>query len=320
MKKILHLVLSLTAISAVCAAVLAAVNVVTKDRIAGLAALKANAAAKAVLPAGVLAIDVREDPADPKLRVFAGYADVAKTILAGYAVPGVSEAGYGGTIRLMIGLKPDRAVVSYRVLAANETPGLGAKLGDADFAKQFPGTNGAALKVKKDGGTIDAITGATITSRAVCGAIADACARLDRIEGKATATRPAEKPKANEGRQVLDPAKPETALKVLPRGTATAVPVKGEGLFPAHEGRDAAGKTTGYAVVGTGRGRGPDGEIVVRFLYGFTASGQLSFASRPLPVNQLDLAHPADMTAAQAAALNAAMQDALAQVRRILKK
>ena len=319
MKKILHLVLTLTVISAVCAAVLAAVNAVTKDRIAGLAALKANAAAKAVLPAGVQAIDVREDPADPTLRVFAGYTDAAKTTLAGYAVPGVSEAGYGGAIRLMVGLKPDRTVVSYQVLAANETPGLGAKLGDAEFTKQFPGRNGTALKVKKDGGVIEAITGATITSRAVCGAITDACVRLDRIEGKATAV-PAEKPKANEGRLVLDPAKPETALKVLPRGTATAVPVKGEGLFPAHEGRDAAGKTTGYAVVGTGRGRGPDGEIVVHYLYGFTASGQLSFSNRPLPVNQLDLAHPADMTAAQAAALNAAMQDALAQVRRILKK
>ena len=319
MKKILHLVLSLTAISAVCAAVLAAVNAVTKDRIAGLAALKANAAARAVLPAGVQAIDVRADPADPKLKVFAGYADAAKTALAGYAVPGVSEAGYGGAIRLMVGLKPDRTVVSYQVLAANETPGLGAKLGDADFAKQFPGRSGTGLKVKKDGGAIDAITGATITSRAVCGAIADACARVDRLEGRAAAA-PAAKPAATEGRMVLDPALPETALRVLPRGTATAVPVKAATRFPVHEGRDAAGRTTGYAVVGTGRGRGPDGEIVVHFLYGFTAAGQLSFAARPLPVNQLDLAHPADMTAAQGAALNAAMQDAQATLRALLKK
>ena len=319
MKKILHLVLSLTVISAVCAAVLAAVNAVTKDRIAGLAALKANAAAKAVLPAGVQAIEVREDPADRATKVFAGYADAAKKVLAGYAVPGVSEAGYGGAIRLMVGLKPDRTVVSYQVLAANETPGLGAKLGDAEFAKQFPGRPGANLKVKKDGGAIDAITGATITSRAVCGAVADACARLDRLEGRAAAV-PTAKPAAIEGRMVLDPAKPETALKVLPRGTASAVAVRSDGRFPVYEGRDAAGKTTGYAVVGTGRGRGPDGEIVVHFLYGFTAAGQLSFSSRPLPVNQLDLAHPADMTAAQGAALNAAMQNALATVRGLLRK
>lgn len=319
MKKLLHLILSLTLISAICAAVLAAVNAVTKDRIAGLSALKANNAAKAVLPAGVQAIDVREDPADAQTKVFAGYSDAAKRTLAGYAVPGVSEAGYGGTIRLMVGLMPDRTVVSYQVLAANETPGLGAKLGDADFAKQFPGKDGAALKVKKDGGAIDAITGATITSRAVCAAIADACARVDRLEGKDAAV-PAEKPKANEGRLVLDPAKPETALKVLPRGTASAVVVKSGTRFPVYEGRNAAGATTGYAVVGTGRGRGPDGEIVVHFLYGFTPSGQLSFAARPLPVNQLDLAHPADMTAAQGAALNAAMQDAQASIRKLLGK
>jgi len=318
MKKILQLVLSLTIISAVCAAVLAAVNAVTKDRIAGLAALKANNAAKAVLPDGVSAIDVREDPADAKVRIFAGYADAAKRTLAGYAVPGVSEAGYGGTIRLMVGLRPDRTVVSYQVLAANETPGLGAKLGDADFAKQFPGKDGAALKVKKDGGAIDAITGATITSRAVCGAIADACARLDRLEGKAAAAAPA-KPQANEGRLLVDPAKPETARLVLPRGTAAVEALKAETRFPVYAGKDAAGKVTGYAVVGTGRGRGPEGEIVIHVLYGTNAAGQILPTTRNLPVNQPDLKSPADMISAQVAARNAAMQDALATLGKLLK-
>ena len=55
------------------------------------------------------------------------------------------------------------------------------------FFPEFGGKNGTSLTVKKDGGSIDAITGATITSRAVCEAIADACARIDRVEGKAGA-------------------------------------------------------------------------------------------------------------------------------------
>lgn len=308
MKKILHLVLSLTLISGVCAAVLAAVNAVTKDRIANLATLKANNAAKTVLPAGVQAVDVRQDPADANVAVFAGYSDAAKSTLAGYAVPGVSEAGYGGTIRLMVGLRPDRTVVSYQVLAANETPGLGAKLGDADFAKQFPGKPGASLKVKKDGGAIDAITGATITSRAVCGAIADACARLDRVEGKASAAAAAQ-PRENEGRLVLDPEKPETARLVLPRATATVVKVPAETRFPVFKGLDAAGRTTGYAIVGSGTGRGPEGVIRVHYLYGFAPNGQLSLSARPLPVNQLDI-NAVDMVAAQTAALNAARKEA----------
>lgn len=318
MKKILHLVLSLTLISGICAAVLAAVNAVTKERIANLAVLKANNAAKTVLPAGVQAVDVRHDPAAPDIAVFAGFSDPAKRTLAGYAVPGVSEAGYGGTIRLMVGLRPDRTVVSYQVLAANETPGLGARLGDADFAKQFAGKPGDALKVRKDGGQIDSITGATITSRAVCGAIADACARLDRVEGRASAAAPAE-PKPNEGRLVLDPSRPETALRVLPRGTASAVELKDTGTrFPVFEGRDAAGRTTGYAIVGTGTGRGPEGEIVVHYLYGFTANGQLSRTARPLPVNQLDIS-AVDMVAAQTAAINGAMKSAMDTARRIAK-
>ena len=276
-------------------------------------------AARAVLPAGVKAIAVRADPADEKMKIFAGYADAGQTALVGYAIPGIGKAGYGGAIGLMVGLKPDRTVITYRVLSANETKGLGAKLGTPDFLRQFAGKAGTGLKVKKDGGDIDAITGATITSRAVCGAIADACARLDRLEGKASPA-PAPKPAALEGRPVLDPAQPETARKVLPRGTVSTVRLETSGRFPVFEGRDAAGGTTGYAVVGTGRGHGPDGEIVVRYLYGFTASGQLSFATRPLPVNRLDLAHPADMTAAQGAALNAAMQDAMKTVRTLLKK
>ena len=103
MKKTLQLVLSLTLISAVCAAVLAIVNAATKERIANLATLKANNAARAVLPASVKAIDSRtipgDAPGDAEITVFVGYADDAKTQIAGYAVPGLSKKGYGGAIR-----------------------------------------------------------------------------------------------------------------------------------------------------------------------------------------------------------------------------
>jgi len=309
MKKILQLILSLTIISAVCAAVLAVVNDITKARIANIAVLKANNAARAVLPPGVQAIDVREDPSDKAVKIFVAYSDAAKKTVLGYAVPGHSGSGYGGDIRLMVGLTPARAVVTYQVLAASETPGLGAKLGDAGFVKQFAAKPAATLKVKKDGGEIDAITGATITSRAVCGAIADACARVDRLEGKAPATAAPKAPAAQEGKIVLDPAKEETAKLVLRKGTATAMPVKDGSRFPIFVGKDAAGAVTGYAVVGTGKGKGPEGEIIVHYLYGFTADGRLSPAARPRPVNQLDITH-VEMIKAQTDALNAAMKDA----------
>lgn len=324
MKKIAQLVISLTAIAAVCAAVLAVVNEITRERIAGIATLKSNAAAKAVLPAGVNAIDRRKDPADENAVVFVAYADAAKSKVLGYAAPGVSASGYGGTIRLMVGLTAERRVVSYQVLAANETPGLGAKLGDAAFTKQFGGKPGRALKVKKDGGEIDAITGATITSRAVCEAIANACARIDRIEGKAPAADPAAEEAARKeadrkavGRSI--PLTDDLVRRVLPKPVASLKKIAAtDGGHPSYVALDAAGKTVGYAVVGTGEGKGPNGRIVLHILFGFTA------AKAPAMRPQVNLNQPevtmTDMEDAQRTALSAAMQNAIAKLRALPAK
>ena len=313
MKKILQLILSLTLISAVCAAVLAIVNNATKERIANLATLKANNAARAVLPASVKAIEPVKDPADASLTAFIGYADDAKTQIAGYAVPGLTAKGYGGNIRLMVGLNPDRTVISYQVLAAAETPGLGSNLTTPAFIARFKDQPAASVKVTKDGGKIEALTSATITSRAVCDAVADAAQRIDRIEGKASAAPAA--PKVNpEGKLLFDPAKPEEALKALPKGTATATALPGKGRFPVFEGKDAAGKTTGYVAVGTGKATGPHGELVIIYQFGFNAKRAPSFNPAPRMVNQ-PAVEMTDMENAQRTAYNAALQDALSQLR-----
>ena len=319
MKKIAQLVLSLTAIAAVCAAVLAIVNDITRERIASIATLKSNKAAKAVLPTGVNAIDQRKDPADDKAMIFVAYADAAKTKLLGYAAPGVSASGYGGTIRLMVGLTAERKVVTYQVLAANETPGLGAKLGDAAFVTQFSGKAGKTLKVKKDGGDVDAITGATITSRAVCEAIANACARIDRLEGKVPAADPAAEAaaRAEADRKAvgrLIPLTEDLVRKVLPKPAASLnkIAAAGDG-FPSYAGVDASGAPVGYAVVGTGEGKGPNGKIVLHILFGFTAAK--TPAMRPqINLNQPDVTMT-DMEDAQRTAVSAAMQNALAKLR-----
>ena len=319
MKKIVQLVAALTIISAICAAVLAFVNSKTKDRIASLTAEKTANAAKAVLPADVKATDTRPDPADPGLTVTIGYADSAKSKVIGYAAPGMSPKGYGGEIRLMVGLTADRKVISYQTLAANETPGLGAKLGDAAFSKQFGGKDGPSLKVKKDGGEIDAITGATITSRAVCEAIADACARVDRIEGKATALDPAAQAaaQADADRKAIGkmiPLTDDLVRKVLPKPAATLKQVSAAcEKFPAYVAKDASGATVGYAVVGTGEGSGPNGKIVLHILFGFTAAKVP--AHRPqVNLNQPDVPMT-DMEAAQRSAHVKALDAAFARVK-----
>ena len=79
----------------------------------------------------------------------------------------------------MVGFRADkRTVVCYKTLAASETPGLGMNLNTPEFSGQFAGKDGSSLSVRKDGGEIEAITSATITSRAVCRAIADAQKKL----------------------------------------------------------------------------------------------------------------------------------------------
>jgi len=318
MKKILQLVAALTVISAICAAVLALVNSKTKDLIASLTAEKTANAAKAVLPSDVKATETRPDPGNADLKVTVGYADEAKTKVIGYAAPGMSSKGYGGEIRLMVGLTAERKVISYQTLAANETPGLGAKLGDAEFLKQFGGKDGPSLKVKKDGGEIDAITGATITSRAVCEAIADACARVDRIEGKATAPDPAAQAaaQAEADRKAVGKMQPLTdalVRKVLPKPAATLKQVTAAGeKFPAYVAKDASGATVGYAVVGTGEGSGPNGRIVLHILFGFTVAK--SPAIRPqINLNQPDVPMT-DMEAAQRTALSKALATAIVRL------
>ena len=170
MKKIISLVLSLTVISGVCAAVLAYVDSITKGPIAEMKVKQEQAAVKAVLPPETATVEQTGE-------CFVGKDASGKVV--GYAAKGSDAGGYGGDVVLMVGFKADRrSVVCYKTLAAAETPGLGMKLNTPEFASQFVGKDGSALKVKKDGGEIEAITSATITSRAVCRAIADAQKKL----------------------------------------------------------------------------------------------------------------------------------------------
>ena len=75
--------------------------------------------------------------------------------------------GYGGKIGILVGLETNRALRGIRVISHQETPGLGAKITDTGFLDQFVGLVPAQLALARDGGAVDAITGATISSRAV---------------------------------------------------------------------------------------------------------------------------------------------------------
>lgn len=86
----------------------------------------------------------------------------------GTAVVGSSEKGYSGLVKIMVGFNPDGSIQNIVVLEQKETPGLGTKMKETKFLDQFKGKNPSQfnLKPKKDGGHVDALTGATISTRA----------------------------------------------------------------------------------------------------------------------------------------------------------
>lgn len=93
--------------------------------------------------------------------------------LVGMAVETFTDKGFGGRVKLMVGFTSAGDIYKVEVLSHSETPGLGSKMTDESFYKQFEGKNPGnfILKVKKDGGDVDAITAATISSRAYCDAL-----------------------------------------------------------------------------------------------------------------------------------------------------
>ncbi len=91
----------------------------------------------------------------------------------GAAIKTYSKNGFGGKIELMVGMLANGIINKVSILSQAETPGLGANMVNDKFKGQFDGVDPKTfiLKVKKDGGDVDAITAATISSRAVSEAI-----------------------------------------------------------------------------------------------------------------------------------------------------
>ena len=93
----------------------------------------------------------------------------------GYVIEGKSDNGYNGLVSLVVGFLPDGTIYGIAVAEQNETPGLGGEMTSADnvLAKSLVGKNGAKVKwgLKKEGGSVDALTAATISSRAYVEAV-----------------------------------------------------------------------------------------------------------------------------------------------------
>ena len=156
---IAQLTIILGAICLVCALLLGLVYMITADPIKAAKQRKTEQAMEAVLPADSYE-SVEYTGGDALVKAVYRAGD------AGYVVE-VTPSGFGGEVDLMVGVGSDGTVTGISVITHSETSGLGAKAKtDPEWGKQFIGMSGE-VKVSKDGGKVNAITGATITSRAV---------------------------------------------------------------------------------------------------------------------------------------------------------
>jgi Na+-translocating ferredoxin:NAD+ oxidoreductase subunit G len=164
-----NMALSLFIICGTMSAALGYVYSLTKGPIENAEKQKINGAIKLVVP------EFDNDPGKEAYKVddldFFPAKKNGKVVAV--AVKTYSNKGFAGNIAIMVGIKPDGSICGTAVMAQKETPGLGTKMKEPKFRDQFNNKNPEQfkVKVKKDGGDVDAITAATISSRAFCDAI-----------------------------------------------------------------------------------------------------------------------------------------------------
>jgi len=171
---LLNMTLVLTIIALVSAGGLAFAYKLTKVRIEKVAQEKQlQAITKVILPGFTNSPDMEVQNIKLKEGTLSLFPAKENGNLTSVAVQSFSNKGYGGKVVVMVGLTSDGKITNTSVLEQKETPGLGTKMETERFRSQFNGKGPANsnLTVKKDGGEVDAITAATISSRAFCDAI-----------------------------------------------------------------------------------------------------------------------------------------------------
>ncbi|MFA8451124.1 MAG: RnfABCDGE type electron transport complex subunit G [Bacteroidales bacterium] len=167
----LNMVITLAVITIISAVAVGGIYQVTKEPIEIAQKAKQQNAIKAVIP-DFDRLEEKKIKDDQDMNITINTAFKGDQVV-GYAVESYSKKGYDATpIIVMVGFLPNGEINNTSVIQQKETPGLGTKMVEPTFKDQFNGQNPASYKliVKKDGGDVDAITAATISSRAFCDA------------------------------------------------------------------------------------------------------------------------------------------------------
>ncbi|MCK9302871.1 MAG: RnfABCDGE type electron transport complex subunit G [Bacteroidales bacterium] len=184
-----NMVIVLGLIAAITSLLLAYVYTITKQPIDDAKQIKLNNAIAEVVP-GLETFKEYKVKFDESTDSLTFYDVYKNDELIGTAVKSYDNNGFNGRIVILVGLNPDGNIIKTVALEQSETPGLGAKMDNVknpEFAEQFANQNPKKFKlqVKKDKGDVDAITAATISSRAYCRAVQLACNAFDAQKGGA---------------------------------------------------------------------------------------------------------------------------------------
>ncbi|MBQ8915695.1 MAG: RnfABCDGE type electron transport complex subunit G [Alistipes sp.] len=164
-------------ITLIASAGVGAVNMITVEPIAAAKAAATQQALGEVLPA--FEATVIEELTIDEMPIKVYTAKQGEEVV-GYAVESMTKKGFSGVVKLMVGFLPDGTVNNVNVLQQTETPGLGTKmcdegnplLGSIQHQKlEEKKLVDGKLAVTKDGGDVDALTAATISSRAYVDAV-----------------------------------------------------------------------------------------------------------------------------------------------------
>lgn len=155
MKEILRYGFILALICSIAGGLLSGVNLLTQPKIIAQAQAEENAGLKEIMPQAN-----RFDPVKSKTGEIIYYTAYDNNNLMGIIFK-TSAKGYSSDIETLAGIDNDGKIITIKVIAQNETPGLGSHVAEKSFAGRFSGKN------IRDLNTVQAITGATISSKAV---------------------------------------------------------------------------------------------------------------------------------------------------------
>ena len=182
---LLNMFVAMFVICVVSGGVLGVVYNAAKEPIAAAETAKKTEAIKNVLPEfnELKETMVKSALEDVEIPFYLAYD--ANNNFIGAAVETFTNKGFSGNISLMVGILADGTVNNISVLQHAETPGLGSKMSEPSFKDQFNNKHADSFNfnVKKDGGDVDAITAATISSRAFCDAVNRALSTFENNKG-----------------------------------------------------------------------------------------------------------------------------------------